>query len=188
MRSDPTLVMPVAGVAEPVVVMMEPAESPPAGARLDQAPGRRTRLWVTLGRIGFDVRDHAALRSTLVAFRRADNLAASVFLPTPEERACEQAARLAGRLFATPAAPRPFVAAARQAVQRGRRGIPRPGRQWNEPDELAGLPVLLPESVVRGQARPATRSSCRQPIQASGWGSPDRAASAAATSWTLART
>ncbi|MBW0119161.1 hypothetical protein [Pseudonocardia abyssalis] len=100
-RSDPTRVMPVAGVAEPAV-MMEAAESPPAGARLDQAPGRRTSLWVTLGRIGFDVRDHAALRSAMAAFRRADNLAATAFPPTPEERACDQAARTAARLFATP--------------------------------------------------------------------------------------
>lgn len=100
-RSDPTRVMPVAGVAEPAV-MMEAAESPPAGARLDQAPGPRTSLWVTLGRVGFDVRDHAALRSTIAAFRRADHLAASVFPPTPEERACDQAARTAARLFATP--------------------------------------------------------------------------------------
>lgn len=69
--------------------MMEAAESPPAGARLDQVSGRRTRLRVALGRIGFDVRDHAALRSTLVAFRRADHLAATVFPPTPDERACE---------------------------------------------------------------------------------------------------
>lgn len=100
-RSNPTRVMPVAGVAEPAV-MMEAAEAPPAGARLDQAPGRRTSLWVTLGRIGFDVRDHAALRSTIVAFRRADHLAASVFPPTADERACDQAARMAARLFATP--------------------------------------------------------------------------------------
>lgn len=132
-RSDPTRVMPVAGVAEPVV-MMEAAEAPPAGARLDQVPGRRTSLWVTLGRIGFDVRDHAALRTTLVAFRRADHLAATVFPPTPDERACERAARTAARLFATPAAPAPTAdpaphqtAAARKPRPTSRVAIQRTG-------------------------------------------------------------
>lgn len=50
-RSDPTRVMPIAGVAEPVV-MMEAAESPPAGARLDQIPGRRTSLGHALAESG----------------------------------------------------------------------------------------------------------------------------------------
>ncbi|MHA6631679.1 hypothetical protein ACU61A_40115 [Pseudonocardia sichuanensis] len=123
-QGDLTRVMPVSGLAEPAV-MMEAAESPPAGARMERRPGHPSRLWMTLGRIGFDVHDHAAFHSTLAAFRRADRLAAKVFPPTPEQRACEQAARTAGRLFAPPGAAadrptagRPTAAVARPAAAR----------------------------------------------------------------------
>lgn len=102
-KSDPTAVMPVAGVGEPVV-MMEAADTPPAVARLVSAPGRPPSLWVTLGRIVFDVHDHRALRSTMAAFRRAEKLATTTFPPTAEQIAGEQAARTAARLF-TAAAP-----------------------------------------------------------------------------------
>lgn len=115
-QSDPTRVMPVSGVAEPAV-MMEAAESPPAGARLERPTGRPSCLWVTLGRIGFDVRDHGALRSAMAAFRRADKLAATAFPPSPVQRAREHAARTANRLFTTPNHPptRPVTVASRPA-------------------------------------------------------------------------
>lgn len=124
---DPTRAMPVAGVAEPAV-MMEAAESPPAGARMDRSPGRPSTLWVTLGRIGFEVRDHAALRSAISAFRQADKLAATAFPMTSERRACEQAARTAGRLFATSdaAAARPVTATTREAPATRPRPAARP--------------------------------------------------------------
>lgn len=118
-QGDLTRVMPVSGLAEPAV-MMEAAESPPAGARMERTPGRPSRLWMTLGRIGFDVYDHAAFHSTMAAFRRADRLAATVFPPTPEQRACEQAARTASRLFAPPsvATGKPVASTSRPAAAR----------------------------------------------------------------------
>lgn len=118
-HADPTRVMPVSGVAEPAV-MMEAADTPPVGARLERPTGRPNCLWVTLGRIGFDVRDHGALRTAVAAFRRADQLAATVFPPTPDQRALDAAAHTAGRLFTTPgpAARRSTTAASRPAAAR----------------------------------------------------------------------
>lgn len=116
MQADPRRVMPVSGVAEPVV-MMDAANSPPASARLERATGRPSCLWVTLGRVVFDVRDHGALRSTMAAFGRADKLAATTFPPAPEPSARDLAARTAARLFApTGGSARPAIATARPAV------------------------------------------------------------------------
>lgn len=118
-HGDPTRVLPVSGLAEPAV-MMEASQSPAAGARLERKPGQPSRLWVTLGRIGFDVHDHAAFHSTIAAFRRADRSARTAFLPTGDQRAYEQAARAAGRLFASPGsrAGRSVVSASRPAAAR----------------------------------------------------------------------
>jgi hypothetical protein len=130
---DPTRLTPVAGVAEPAV-MMEAAGSPPATARLERPAGRPSNLWVTLGRVVFDVRDHAAFRSSMAAFRRAEELAATAFPPAPSPSVREQAAITASRLFAARtttagsspnrqsrpvAAPRP-ARAARPAIDRTR--------------------------------------------------------------------
>lgn len=116
-QANPTRVMPVSGIAE-LAVMMEAADSPPAGARLERPTGRPNCLWVTLRRIGFDVRDHDALRSAAAAFRRADQLAATVFPVTPDQRALDAAAHTAGRLFTTPgpASRRSVTAATRPAT------------------------------------------------------------------------
>lgn len=82
-RPDPDLARPVWGVSEPVV-MMSAADVPPAHARLERTPGRPSCLWITLGRIVFAVHDQLALRSAVAAFRQAERLAATTFLPEPD--------------------------------------------------------------------------------------------------------
>lgn len=102
---DSTRVRPVAGVAEPSL-MLEASGSPPAIARLERGEGGAGTLWVTLGRITFDVRDHAAFLSTMNAFQRAERLAARTFLPTAPENGRTRAAHTAAQLFDPPAARR----------------------------------------------------------------------------------
>lgn len=82
-RPDPDLVRPVWGVSEPVV-MMSAADVPPSHARLERTPGRPACLWITLGRVVFGVHDQLALRSAAAAFRQAEQLAATTFLPEPD--------------------------------------------------------------------------------------------------------
>lgn len=55
-HADPTRIMPIAGVAEPSL-MLEAAGSPPAAVRLERPAGRSSSLRVNLGRIAFDVRE-----------------------------------------------------------------------------------------------------------------------------------
>ncbi|WP_142054795.1 hypothetical protein [Pseudonocardia kunmingensis] len=115
-EADPRRAMPVRGMAEPAV-MVEAADSPPASARMERPVGRASHLRVVLGRVVFDVRDLGAFHSTVTAFHRAEELAATAFLPTPGPSAREQAAAAAARVFASPAraSTRP-AAAAREAV------------------------------------------------------------------------
>lgn len=98
-QADPTTVLPGAGLAEPAV-LMDAAACPPTWALWN---ARSRRLQVCVGRIVFDVADHAALRSATSAFRAAAKLAASS-LPVPgQEVSLAEITRTAGRLFAQPA-------------------------------------------------------------------------------------
>ncbi|WP_433274027.1 hypothetical protein ACQPZA_24185 [Pseudonocardia xinjiangensis] len=108
--TDPKSVAPIRGMAEPAV-MFEAVDSPPVFARLERPVGQPSRLRVTLGRVMFDVRDEAAFRSTAMAFRRAEELAASAFLHAPDLAPREQAARSAARALraTTPRTGRPTV-------------------------------------------------------------------------------
>lgn len=117
MLGTPSTMLPTSGRAEPAV-MMESSDSPAAWARWEP---RKRRLRVTLGRLVFDVGDHEALRSTLNAFRRADELAARTFRPPLLESALEHASHTAGRLFAVPSSSRPSRPRAD-----GQRPVPRP--------------------------------------------------------------
>jgi hypothetical protein len=115
-EADVTKGMSVRGMAEPAV-MVDAAASTPAFARLERPVGRPCHLRVTVGRIMFDVRDLAAFRTTVMAFRQAEAYAATAFLPVPAGTARACAAEAAGRAFAAPVTvgnrSRP---AARQAV------------------------------------------------------------------------
>lgn len=115
-EGDPKRVTPVRGVAEPSV-MVEMGGSPPVFARLERPVGQNSYLRVSVGRVIFDVRDRAAFGSTVMAFRRAEELATTAFLPTSLRTARERAASTAARAFAAPApARRPAPAVARRTV------------------------------------------------------------------------
>jgi hypothetical protein len=115
-EGDAKRVEPVRGVADPSV-MVELADSPAVFARMERPPGRNSYLRVALGRMMFDVRDVGAYSSTLMAFRRAEELAATAFLPTRAVSAREQAARAAARAFTVPAsAPRRSLPSPRRAA------------------------------------------------------------------------
>jgi hypothetical protein len=85
--ADRSLVRAVRGMPEPGVVAN--AISRPAcsvamvGADI---PGTKPYLRIQLGRLAFEVRDFAAYRSCLGAFRQADQTARDVFLPPGTER------------------------------------------------------------------------------------------------------
>lgn len=109
------------GLPKPAV-MMEATGSPPSRAHLHPGTDRHpARLWVTLGRITFEVRDQEALISTAGAFDNAARLARSAFLPTAQQRAAQRAASAADRLLRAPA-----------SGQDGRRRVPaRPGAAFS---------------------------------------------------------
>jgi hypothetical protein len=69
------------------------------------APGGRPFLRVQLGRIAFEVRDLAAYRSCLGAFRQAHHLARDVFLPPGSERVLSGALAAARDAFFPEPAP-----------------------------------------------------------------------------------
>jgi hypothetical protein len=127
-RADQTGVVPTAGTALPAAYM-EAGQCPPAVASLQRGrPGQASRLWVTLGRMTFDVLDQEALVTTMVAFRRAARMAPSVFLPTPDQRAIERTAAAAARLLAAPSRRSPSTPATTNgtpAVAASRRGVSR---------------------------------------------------------------
>lgn len=107
-RADPSRVPLITGTAVPAV-FMEAGDRPPAQARLEPGrPRQRARLWVTLGRVTFDVQDQEALVTTTAAFQRAARIAPGVFLPTPDQRALERTAAATARLLATPPSRRPL--------------------------------------------------------------------------------
>ncbi|WP_142058244.1 hypothetical protein [Pseudonocardia kunmingensis] len=110
-EGDTRRVTPVRGVAEPAV-MVEMASCPPVFARLERPVGKNSYLRVSTGRVLFDVRDLPAFRSTLLAFRRAEEVAATTFLPRPTQTARERAASTAARAFTAPAGPRRRTASA----------------------------------------------------------------------------
>ncbi|MGD9990528.1 hypothetical protein [Pseudonocardia sp.] len=119
-EGDTKRVTPVRGVAEPAV-MVEMKGCPPVFARLERPVGKNSYLRVSTGRVLFDVRDLPAFRSTLLAFRRAEEVAATTFLPRPAQTARERAASTAARAFTAPAGPHHrTVPAARPA------GMPNP--------------------------------------------------------------
>lgn len=131
-EGDAKRVEPVRGVADPTV-MVELSDGPVVFASLERPPGRSSYLRVALGRVMFDVRDLGAYQSTMAAFRRAEELGASAFLPGREMSAREQAACAAARAFAVPASlsrrssstPRPAVSGVRAATRSSRQAAQR---------------------------------------------------------------
>lgn len=126
-EGDAKRVEPLRGVADPAV-MVELSDGPVVFASLERPPGCNSYLRVALGRVMFDVRDLGAYQSTMAAFRRAEELAATAFLPIREVSAREQAACAAARAFAVPASlprrssstPRPAAPDARAAARSSR--------------------------------------------------------------------
>ncbi len=114
-EGDPKRVEGVRGVADPSV-MVELSGSPVVFARMERPPGRASYLRVALGRMMFDVRDVGAYSSTMMAFRKAEELVAATFLPARAVSAREQAARDAARLFAAPRGLRRFTPPERAAA------------------------------------------------------------------------
>ena len=97
MSSDRTVVMSMAGRSEPAV-MLDSADCPPRWSNFDVD---HRRLNVCMGHIVFAVNDHAALRSTLSAFRHAERLAAATF-PLPIADPSQRAALAANKLLTPP--------------------------------------------------------------------------------------
>jgi hypothetical protein len=76
------LVRTLHGMPEPGIVANAITRPPCAMSMVaSDAPGGRPFLRIQLGRIAFEVRDFAAYRSCLGAFRQAHHLARDVFLP-----------------------------------------------------------------------------------------------------------
>jgi hypothetical protein len=143
-RADPSRVPPISGTAIPAV-FMEAADRPPAQARLERGrAGQWSRLWVTLGRMTFDVQDQEALVTTTAAFQRAARIAPGVFLPTPDQRALERTAAAAARLLATPPSRRPLRPGASS------RTAPAPAQQGATPSPARPAPA---RAAAKGRTR-----------------------------------
>ena len=94
------LVRTLHGMPEPGIVANAIARPPCAISMVaSDAPGARPFLRVQLGRIAFEVRDLAAYRSCLGAFRQAHHLARDVFLPPGSERVLSGALAVARDAF-----------------------------------------------------------------------------------------
>jgi hypothetical protein len=116
------LVRALRGMPEPGVVANATARPPCSIAMVGgDPPDAKPFLRVQLGRIAFEIRDFAAYRSCLGAFRQAHHMARDVFLPAGSTRVYTGALTAARDAFYphTPDAPAP--AANRPGTARGRR-------------------------------------------------------------------
>ncbi|MFC4951028.1 hypothetical protein [Pseudonocardia sp. GCM10023141] len=80
-RSDSETMMRVAGRSEPAV-RLHAVECPTVWSRFDV---NRRQLQICIGRLVFEVKDHDALRTTLLAFRNAEQIAQVTFAASNQE-------------------------------------------------------------------------------------------------------
>jgi hypothetical protein len=118
------LVRALRGMPEPGIVANAIARPACSMAMVaPDSPPSRPFLRIQLGRVAFEVRDFAAYRSCLGAFRQAHHVARDVFLPPGTERVLSDALTIARDAF-YPEPPTPRPSRVRQATQTTRRSAP----------------------------------------------------------------
>ena len=151
------LVRALRGMPEPGIVANATARPPCSVAMVNDSPDSKPFLRIQLGRIAFEVRDFAAYRSCLGAFRHAHHMARDVFLPAGSARVYTGALTAARDAFYphTPDAPDP--AANRPGTTRGR-------RVEQVTERSAPITPAAPRLAPAGASRQSSpRSSVRGP-------------------------
>jgi hypothetical protein len=153
-----SLVRPLRGMPEPGVVANATARPPCSIAMVGgDPPDAKPFLRVQLGRVAFEIRDFAAYRSCLGAFRQAHHMARDVFLPPGSARVYNGALTAARDAFYphTPDAPEapanlPGTARGRRVAQVTERSAPIPPAARRPPRAGASRQVS-PQTPVGGQ-------------------------------------
>jgi hypothetical protein len=153
------LVRPLRGIPEPGIVANAAARPPCSVAMIGGDPPDSTPfLRVQLGRVAFEIRDFAAYRSCLGAFRQAHHMARDVFLPPGSARVYTGALTAARDAFYphTPDAPEPPA---------GQSGSPMSRRVAQVTERSAPVPpasprrrTALPTAALDQPARPAKQN------------------------------
>ena len=152
------LVRALRGMPEPGIVANATARPPCSVAMVGgDPPDAKPFLRIQLGRIAFEIRDFAAYRSCLGAFRQAHHMARDVFLPAGSARVYNGALTAARDAFYphTPDAPDPASEPAGHGTGPPGRAGDRPQRTHHPRRPAAGpgrrIPSDSPRSSVRGQ-------------------------------------
>jgi hypothetical protein len=152
------LVRPLPGMPEPGIVANAAARPPCSIAMVGgDPPDAKPFLRVQLGRVAFEIRDFAAYRSCLAAFRQAHHVARDVFLPAGSARVYNGALTAARDAFyphspdasERPAKP-PNTARGRRVAQVTERSAPIPPAARHRPQADASRQASA-RTPARGQ-------------------------------------
>src|SRR4051794_17295340 len=158
---------------EPGIVANAAARPPCSVAMIGGDPPDSTPfLRVQLGRVAFEIRDFAAYRSCLAAFRQAHHTARDVFLPPGSARVHNGALTAARDAFYPHSPDAPDPAANREANGRGRRVAQGTERSAPVPPAAArrrtafpaAVPQPIPQQISQQPARPATAIGTQLPV------------------------
>jgi hypothetical protein len=144
-----TLVRALRGMPEPGIVANAAGRPPCSIAMIGgDPPDAKPFLRVQLGRVAFEIRDFAAYRSCLGAFRQAHHMARDVFLPAGSARVYNGAITAANDAFYPHSSDSPPPPANPPGTSRGRRVM-------QVTDHSAPIPPARPRSQTRA-SRPAS--------------------------------